>query len=973
MGVTGRASGLTCRDALAFLIALLLAASSAAAVPNWPPTTAETRPWTRWWWMGSSVDAGDLRAALEAYREAGLGGVEITPIYGVHGFEERFVPYLSPQWVERLETALAEARRLGLGVDMATGTGWPFGGPWVGTSDACRTVAHREYRLSGGERLAEAVRFRQEPLLRAIGPVKDISRLIEPLEANPDLQSLAIEQVRFPRELPLVVLMAYSDHGDVLDLTERVGPEGRLDWTAPPGTWALHALFLGQHGKLVERAAPGGEGNVVDHFAAASVRRYLHRFDEAFGGRPLEGLRAFFNDSYEVDDAEGQADWTPSFLGEFRGRRGYDLRRELPALFATDGSERSVRVLVDFRETISDLLLEGFTSEWRGWAHGNGKLVRDQAHGSPAGILDLYAASDVPETEGTGPYRFKWATSAAHVAGKRLVSAEAATWLGEHFLSTLDDVRAAVDRYFAGGVNHVVYHGTAYSPPDEPWPGWLFYASVHFQPANPWWEDFAALNEYVTRVQSFLQSGEPDDDVLLYFPFHDALAEPGRGLLTHFGSEQRDLPGSAFDAAFDVLHDRGFAFDFVSDRLLAAIEAKGGALRAPGGEYRALVIPAARFVPVETLAHALDLARAGATVIAYRGLPQNVPGLRALEERRAELRRIVEGLAFAPADARGVRVARPGRGTVLLGDDLEALLEEAGVAREPLVDRGLAFVRRRAGGRDYFVANPTSTPVEGWLPLATPARAVALFDPMRGTRGWARVRLAGPHAIEVYVRLGAGESLVLATHDGGTGDAFPYVEVAGPARAIEGSWTVRFVRGGPELPETVTASTLGSWTRLPDERAKAFSGTATYSIAFPRPAARATAWRLDLGVVRDSARVRLNGRDLDTLIGPGFQVTIDAGLLGETNVLEVDVTNRMANRIADLDRRGVAWKRFYNVDFPARLPENRGPDGLFTAASWQPLDSGLLGPVTLQPVRLGRGSRPCASGSAATMESAPGQ
>jgi hypothetical protein len=60
----------------------------------------------------------------------------------------------------------------------------------------------------------------------------------------------------------------------------------------------------------------------------------------------------------------------------------------------------------------------------------------------------------------------------------------------------------------------------------------------------------------------------------------------------------------------------------------------------------------------------------------------------------------------------------------------------------------------------------------------------------------------------------------------------------------------------------------------------------------------------------------------------------------------------MANRIADLDRRRVPWKKFYNVNFPARQPENRGPDGLFSAASWDPLDSGLLGPVTLQPVRV---------------------
>jgi hypothetical protein len=797
------------------------------------------------------------------------------------------------------------------------------------------------------------VRFRQEPELRAIGTVKDIGQLVEPIEANRDLQSLAIDQVRFPRELPLQVLMAYSDRSDVVDLTARVGPDGRLDWTAPPGSWTLHALFLGDHGKLVERAAPGGEGHVVDHFDAGSVRLYLRRFDEALAGRPLEGLRAFFNDSYEVDDAAGQADWTPSLFDEFRRRRGYDLRRELPALFAGDGSERSARVLVDYRETISELLLDHFTSEWRSWAGRRGKLVRNQAHGSPASLLDLYAGSDIPETEGTGLYRIKWASSAANVSGRRLVSAEAATWLDEHFLSTLADVRAALDRYFTGGVNHVVYHGTAYSPPGEPWPGWLFYAAVHFQPTNPWWADFPALNRYATRVQSFLQSGSPDNDVLLYFPFHDALAVRGRGLLTHFGEERRDLPGSPFDAAFDTLQGRGFGFDLVSDRLLAGVRATGGALHAEGGDYRALVLPSARSVPVETVAHALDLARAGATVIAYRGLPRDVPGLHDAEARRARLRGLIDGLSFDRPDARGVREARLGHGRVLSGDELVALLERAGVAREPLVDRGLAFVRRRhAGGRYYFVSNPGPAPVEGWLRLTTGAGAVALYDAMHGSRGWAEVRPAGQGGTEAYLQIGAGESLVVATFASGGGEPYPYVQPEGAPQALEGSWTVRFVRGGPELPETVTTSHLGSWTGFADERAKAFSGTATYSIAFKRPPTAATAVRLDLGDVRDSARVRLNGRDLGTLVGPRFQLTIDAPRLGETNVLEVDVTNRMANRIADLDRRGAAWKRFYNVNFPARRPENRGPDGLFSAAGWEPLDAGLLGPVTLQPVRL---------------------
>ena len=189
-------------------------------------------------------------------------------------------------------------------------------------------------------------------------------------------------------------------------------------------------------------------------------------------GHRLAGLRAFFNDSYEVDDATGESDWTSGFFEEFQKRRGYDLRRHLPALLEN-------RLVARCRSCARRLSTDDCGSAERrvhdrvarlGEA-ARGAIVRNQAHGAPGNLLDLYAISEIPETEGTEIPRAKWATSAAHVAGRRLVSAETATWLGEHFRSTLADVRVAIDRFFVAGVNHIVYHGTAYSPPGEPWPG----------------------------------------------------------------------------------------------------------------------------------------------------------------------------------------------------------------------------------------------------------------------------------------------------------------------------------------------------------------------------------------------------------------------------------------------------------------------------------------------------------------------
>ncbi|HEU5168494.1 MAG TPA: glycosyl hydrolase, partial [Chitinophagaceae bacterium] len=482
---------------------------------KWPAITQQTKPWTRWWWQGSAVDKQNLTAAMQQYKQAGLGGLEITPIYGVKGAEDKFIDFLSPKWMEMFQYTLLEAKRLNLGIDMATGTGWPFGGPWVEDKDASKYIAYKTYSLNGGEILKDTIQYRQESFVRtANGKPLKVEEVLSPISANKNLQEMALDQVRFDVMLPLQLLMAYDENGKAIDVTTNV-VNGKLNWTAPVGKWKLIALFEGLHGKMVERAAPGGEGRAIDHFSDQALKNYLSKFDKAFAGKNISGLRSFFNDSYEVDDARGQSNWTPNFFDEFKKRRGYDLKNELPALFATDNSDRHTRVLYDYRETISDLLLAKFTQPWHQWAKAKGKLIRNQSHGSPANILDLYATIDIPETEGTNLTRFKFATSSAHVMGKPLASSESATWLNEHFLSSLGDVKLILDKYFLGGVNHIFYHGTNYSPKNEEWPGWLFYAAVHFTPANPFWKDFNALNGYAARCQSFLQAGKPDNDVLL--------------------------------------------------------------------------------------------------------------------------------------------------------------------------------------------------------------------------------------------------------------------------------------------------------------------------------------------------------------------------------------------------------------------------------------------------------------------------
>jgi hypothetical protein len=917
--------------------------------PGWPQITKEAKPWSRWWWMGSSVNPSDLKTAMEAYSKAGLGGLEITPIYGVHGYENSFVKFLSPEWVKNLEYTLQEGKRLDMGIDLAMASGWPFGGLWVTPEDACKYMSVQSYALiQEGEQLQEKVVMAQEPMLRSISRKNlKIEQLKYPVNANADsLQKWAIDQVRYPIAMPLQALMAYSDKGDILNLTTKVDAGGKLDWTAPAGLWKLFAVFEGWHGKMVERAGPGGEGDVIDHFSDKAIDNYLGHFTTSFKGYDLNGLRAYFNDSYEVDDARGEANFTPLLFDEFQKRRGYDLREYLPGLLGLDTEEYNQRVLCDYRETISDLILENYTKRWHEWAAKGGKIIRNQAHGAPANILDLYAAADIPETEGEDIVKVKTASSVAHVTGKKLASSESATWLKDHFEASLSDVKQAIDLFLLAGINHVFYHGTTFSPQDVPWPGWMFYAAVHFGPTNSFWNDFSTLNAYIARSQSFLQAGKPDNDILLYYPISDEYAVRGKSMLLHFDGAAK---GSSVRLTAEYLFRKGYAFDYISDRQILGLTNNSAQIQTGGNSYQTVLLPTVKLMPLETFEKIIELAKNGATILMEQ-LPVDVPGLGKLDERSTKFQNLKKTLKLEPISVT-VQKAKVGKGQILVGN-LSDILYKAKVRREAMFDRGLQCIRRVDGSSTtYFIANRGTNAVDGSVPFETKIGSAVLYNPMNGNFGKAVTKTQGENA-EVYLQLKPGESCLVQVFAGKTeAPEYPLMKASFEKNTLNKDWTLTFVTGGPDLPKPVKLAKLGSWTELDGDSYKAFSGTAVYKTSFVKPSGEAKYYRIDLGKVAHSARIRLNGKELSTLICEPFSVDIPAADLKETNDLEISVTNLMGNRMADMERKGQPYKIFYNVNFPAYKAENRGADGLFTTLGWKPQSSGLIGPVTLTPLQ----------------------
>ena len=907
-----------------------------ASAQSWIETTPEAKPYTRWWWLGSAVDTANISYNLNEYSRAGIGGVEITPIYGMQDNDANDIPYLSPKWMKMLSQVESIGNKTGIETNMSTGTGWPFGGPLVSIEDAASKAIFQQYSVVVGDKTASIN-----------------------ISCNDRKQS-GIAQ--------LSKVMAYKQNNGgsktCIDLTKATNPStGETDLSAlDKGEWHIVALYIGKTLQQVKRAAPGGEGYVIDHFNRGAVERYLHRFDTAFVNQGVKHPQTFFNDSYEVYGA----DWTPNLLNDFAKRRGYRLEEHFPE-FLLDNDKRtdaSRRIISDYRQTLGELLLENFTSQWTDWAHRHGAITRNQAHGSPANLIDVYAEVDIPECEGFGLSDFnikglrldpgftkkndsdismlKYASSAAHISDKKFTSSETFTWLTEHFRTSLSQCKPDLDLLFISGVNHVFFHGSCYSPREAEWPGWRFYASVDMTPANSQWRDMPAFTKYIERCQSFLQWGEPDNDLLVYLPYYDMIYEqPDRLALFDIHSMERRAP--KFIHTIQSIIRSSYDVDYISDKYLEKTAMKGGSLTTTGkNKYSGIIVPDVHFMPLSTLKQLTKLADKGATVVFTGSLPKSVPGYGNEAEQR-EFERII-------GNAKKMK-------NIIVAKTTEDGLTHFNARPEHMRKaHGLSCIRRsNPDGHHYFISNLQGKDVDAWITIGTEASEAAFYNPMNGSITKAQTRQK-EEATQVRMQLASGESVILRTFAKGSADKImaesntsgplpehKYTHAAASATITLGKgWTLTFKDCAPAaIDTTINIGTPISWTKLGDDRLSTMMGTGVYSTRFNIRKSDNATYILDLGDVRESARVKVNGHECGTLFAVPFRTDITNYVKQGENTLEIEVTNLGANRIAELDRQGIAWRKFKEINVVDLNYKKT------TYAHWTPVPSGLNSAVSI--------------------------
>ncbi|MET0983579.1 MAG: glycosyl hydrolase [Telluria sp.] len=871
-----------------------------------PP--ADARPLTRWWWFGPAVAKPELEREIKAMQQGGFGGFEIQPVYPMELDEPargiRNVPYLSNEFLDAVSFANRTGRANGLRVDMTLASGWPYGGPHIGINHAAARL-----RVATVEVPAGAASY-------ALPVVMNGERLIAAF-AGPgsakQYDSTALAMVN-PGALP----------------------GGRASITAAGAPRVMVFYIATRTGQQVKRAALGAEGFVLDHLSRGAVDHHLRTVAEpllkAFGEQPPY---AVFSDSLEVYGT----DWTEDFLLEFRKRRGYDIVPHLPSIFSGKG-ESAGAVRRDWALTQTELVNERYLTPMNDWAKAHKTQFRSQTYGEPAVSLSSNRLVALPEGEGPQHRSFSFtrlATSAGHLYGRPVISAETWTWLNSPaFSATPLDMKAEADRMLLSGVNLFVAHGWPYTPPGTVEPGYAFYAAAVFNDHNPWWNVMPDVNGYLTRMSYLMRQGEPANQVAVFLPNDDVYASLVPGKVSLSAEMHKHVTPQLTEQILDAGHN----LDYVDAESILAL----------GLKHPVLVMPHVTRLAPEVIDKLAAYVRGGGKIIAVGSTPSLAPGF--VDAQRISARVAAASKALFAQGPNVQVVANDAAVGAALGAALAPDLKLSRQASE------VGFVRRKLADADiYFIANTGNAEVRTNAAVGVKRAHAAWMDPDSGklTRAAGPGTSAGEHALH----LAPYESRVLVLSDAplATADA-PRVDAPSVLADLGRDWKVSFPAAAGLGAGNHDFAELRSWTD--NEATRHFSGVAVYTKEVQLPAARLAGQRvvLDFGPgtplastpkvpagmramlespVREAAQVWVNGKRAGAVWHPPYRVDVTNLLAPGSNRIEVRVANLAINTLAG---HALPDYRLLSVRYGQRfVPQD--------TELIVPRPAGMLGPVKL--------------------------
>lgn len=718
----------------------------------------------------------------------------------------------------------------------------------------------------------------------------------------------------------------------IVNLTDRLRPDGTLDWVPPKGNWRILRMGWTLTGKTNHPATAEATGLEVDKLDGAAVERYLRHYldmykqaagSDMFGNR---GVRALLTDSTEV----GAFNWTPRMIDQFKRLRGYDPTPWLPALTGIIIGSRSDtdRFLFDYRRTLGDLHASEHYGTIARVAHEYGLTVYGEAIEDRRAVLGddmaMRRYADIPmgalwvwnEKAGVRPTLLgdlKGASSVGHFYGKNIVAAESLTSALAPWALGPADLRHVIDLEFALGINRPVIHTSVHQPRDDRKPGLsLMIFGQFFNRHESWAEMARPWVDYMARNSFLLQQGRNVADV------------------AYFYGEEGPLTAITADRYLADVPTR-YAYDFINaDGLLEGltVDPRGQLVAPSGNTYRVLYLGGrSQHMTLPVLRRIAELAEKGATVIGEA--PTGSPSM---ADDPAAVKSLIARMWSGDVET------RVGKGRVIRSSDIETNLSKIGVA--PDVDFGagspeVLFVHRRLVDGDlYFIVNRSKRAIKTDVRFRVSGKAPDFLNAVDGQSTPAPFRSDGEVTV-VPMDLPAQSSINVLFRKRATTAVRSVAAIRTRVMAdLSTDWNVSFQadRGAPAAAQLKRLSSL---SENANSGIRYFSGEATYSRHFnmPKGHKRGIPVWLDLGSVGDMAEVRVNGKIIGTVWQKPFRLNVEPALRRGQNRLEVRVANLWVNRLIGDAQPGSGKVTF--VTIPTFAPN-------------APLRaSGLIGPVLL--------------------------
>ena len=913
------------------------------------------RPFVRWWWNGDRVNAEELIRELHIMKDAGIGGVEINPIEfpaGDDTLDTKPLKWLSDEWIDMLKVVFDEADKIGMTCDLIIGSGWPFGSESLPRDERAEVLLTYAKEVPAGETLEMSLFH--------------IFKEIDP--------GVTIVNPRRTPELVSICLAPDPMNGleDAVDLSKNI-KDGVLRVDVPEGKWQLYAMVKFESFASVINGAPGAAGSILNHMDAVAVRHYLDHMTDAIEKRigPLSGrIRALFIDSMEL---EGN-NWTSDFAKVFKERRGYDLLPWLPfTMFEVGrlgdvksfeyGSKKSAkfeeevnRVRFDFELTKAELLNERFYGTMSDWSKEKGLKTRAQAYGRGFFPLESSFNIDFPEGEswttnwlkhkigeemGDEDYRRgrgytminKYVSSAAHLSGKRVISAEEMTNTYKVFTTSLEFLKVGSDMSAISGITHSVWHGFNYSPLEAKFPGWIQYGTFHNE-RNTWWPYVKNLNDYRARIASQLQNSDMYTDIAILPANYDMWTT--MGVQTEPFPVKLNVPYTSL--IWEAIHKTGGGADYVSEIILDNATVKNGKLCYGPKEYGTLFIVEVTSTTPQTLAKLEEFVKQGGRVFCVGKYPEKSLGYNNYETRDREIAEGVERLKSYKDNF--VLLEKPEDGKYL--EWYERVLDKYSMPHYITIsnpDRFLLQDRYVTDDKsDIFIVMNAHMSEARETDITFPKSITSgkhawIYDPSSGNRFPLKLDKSG----KAHFRFGPSETyLIVFNKDGRSAGKVPVlhnpvapviVSEAKDLAEANGPWNLTLHQPHPDSTWTASLDTLQDFKDMADTTFKNFMGTVVYKTTVTLDGKDLPKY-INLGKVADICELKINGRDAGMMWFGERIYDISPYVKAGENTIEVKVTTLMGNYIQT-------------------LKDNRAAQRFVLRRNQPYVSAGLIGPVKL--------------------------